>query len=58
MRPKTYQVLALAVEEGVKLGWQRAHKHVDNPDEHAVTQEIESAVLGSICEWFTFDDEE
>ena len=58
MRAKTYKVLARAVEEGIARGWNRAHKPVENPTEEQVKIAIEEAVLGEICEVFTFDDEE
>ena len=57
MRPKTYRVLELAVEDGVKYGYQRAYKYVDNPTEEAIVKEVQAAVLSAICEWFLFDDE-
>jgi hypothetical protein len=58
LRPRTYNVLQLAIEDGVKCGWHRAHKHTENPNEEDIYQAIESAVMDSICEWFIFDDEE
>ena len=58
MRPRTYRVLELAVEDGVKYGWQHAHKYVENPNETDITFEIQKAVLNSLCEWFILDDEE
>ena len=42
----------MAVEEGVALGYHRAHKHVDQPDEQQLRQAIEEAVMGCIAEWF------
>lgn len=52
LRPKTWEVLTMAVEEGVALGYHRAHKHVDQPDEQQLRQAIEEAVMGCIAEWF------
>lgn len=49
--------MELAVEDGVKYGYQRAHKHVDNPSEQAIIEEVQASVLSSISEWFLFDDE-
>jgi hypothetical protein len=56
MRAKEYAVLEMAVEQGVTLGWQHAHKHVDSPGESAICDQIVSDVLNEICEWFTFAD--
>lgn len=47
----------MAVEEGVAYGYQRAHKHTDQPSEEAVKQAIEEAVLNAIGNWFHMDDE-
>lgn len=58
MRPRTYRILELAVEDGVKYGWHRAHKHSENPSELDIASEIQNAVLNAISEWFVFDDEE
>lgn len=57
MKPKTYQVLAMAVEEGVAYGVSRAYKHSDNPSHEYMTNCISDAVLNSICEWFDLDDD-
>ena len=58
MKPKLYHILNIAVEEGVKRGWYRAHKHVETPSEEAVTEAIEDAVMSAIHEYFTFDESE
>ena len=58
MKPKIYHILNLAVEEGVKRGWHRAHKHVENPSEESATESIEDAVMSAIHEYFTFDESE
>lgn len=57
MKPKTYQVLSMAVEEGVRYGISRAHKHSDNPTEEYLTIAVTDQVLNSICEWFDLEDE-
>jgi len=57
LKPKTWKVLQQAVEAGVAYGWQRAHKHVEEPSEDAIKQAIEQAVLNEISEWFDVSDE-
>jgi len=52
----TYKIIARAVEEGINYGWNRAHKHVDNPNEHHIKQEIEQAVLNSLSELLIFPE--
>lgn len=56
MRVKVYSVLERAIEEGFQRGWNRAYKHVDDPDKNQLENEITSAILGEICEVFNFDD--
>ena len=56
MKPKTYPILVDAVDNGVKYGYHRAHKHNDNPDREEITDAIISAVLNEIFEWFDIDD--
>lgn len=57
MKPKTYQVLTLAVEEGAAYGVMKAFKHSDNPTHEYMTHCIADAVLNSICEWFDLDED-
>jgi hypothetical protein len=56
MKPKFFHILNLAVEEGVRQGWHRSHKHVENPSEDAIIEAIEDAVMSAIHEYFTFDE--
>lgn len=58
MKANTYKVLARAVEEGVLLGWNRAHKHLDNPDPDTIKYHLQEAVLNEICEWMDFNEDE
>jgi len=57
MKPKIYTILAQAVEDGVKRGYRRAFKHVENPSEESIIDAVDTAVMGSILEYFTFDNE-
>jgi hypothetical protein len=38
MKPKMRVILEMAIEQGVRRGWQRAHKHVENPAEGAIIE--------------------
>ena len=58
MKPKMRVILEMAIEQGVRSGWQRAHKHVENPAECAIIIDIEEAVMSQIYEYFTFDEED
>lgn len=56
MRAKEYPLLQQCVEEGLAYGWNRAHKYTDNPTSEDIKTAMYDAVLGSICEWFDFDN--
>ena len=58
MKPKMRVILEMAIEAGVRRGWHRAHKHVENPAESAIMEQIDEAVMSEIYEYFTFDDED
>lgn len=57
MRAREYIILDLAVGEGIRYGWQQAHKHNDSPSPDDIREAIRVAVLSSVGEYFTFDDE-
>jgi hypothetical protein len=56
MKPREYNLIARCVEEGIMLGWNRAHKHDENPDPQHIRDSIELSVISEICEWFDFED--
>ena len=58
MKPKFRVILEQAIEEGVRRGYSRAHKHVENPTESAIIESIEDCVMSSIYEYFTFDNDD
>lgn len=57
MKPKIRVILEMAIENGVRRGYSRAHKHVENPTEGAIIEHIEDAVMAQIYEYFSFEDE-
>jgi archaeosine-15-forming tRNA-guanine transglycosylase len=56
MKPKLRVILEMAIEEGVRRGYHRAFKHVENPTEGAIIEHVEEAVMSSIYEYFTFEE--
>ena len=56
MKPNTYVILERAVEEGARLGYRRAFKHVENPSEEAIVEAIVDGVMLSVSEVFVFSD--
>lgn len=57
MRPNFQKVLQLALEEGVRFGYNRAHKHVESPHEDAVVDCVVESVTNSLYDWFDFGGE-
>ena len=57
MKVKTLVILEQAIEEGVRRGYRRAHKHIENPTEESICDDIEECVMAQIYEYFTFEDE-
>lgn len=57
MKVDQYKVLVMCVENGVQLGWNRAHKHSDTPEDYYIRDCIEEAVMHEIFEYFNFEDD-
>jgi len=58
MKPKFRNVLEMALEEGVRFGWNRVHKHNPNPDVDSAADAIVGEIMNSFDSWFEFEDEE
>ena len=56
MKPHILKLLETCIENGVSLGYSRAHKHNDIPTEQEVTREITKAIEYELHDWFTFDE--
>jgi hypothetical protein len=57
MRVKVYNLLDLAIKDGINGGWQRAHKHTDDPGEEHIAEQIHHYIMLAISEYFDFEDE-
>jgi len=57
MKPNFRNVLEMALEQGVRYGYNRAHKHVENPSEGVIIDNVVEGVMSSLYEWFDFEDE-
>ena len=49
-------ILEMAIEEGVRRGYSRAHKHNEDPSEEVICETIEECVMSQIYEYFEFSD--
>jgi len=54
MAPKFYPLLLMCVENGTQLGINRAYKHTDSPTTTDLHQQIQSAIMTELHEWFDF----
>lgn len=52
MKPRFRAVLEMAIEEGVRFGYNRAFKHVENPHEDAIADSIVTEIFNSLDTWF------
>ena len=57
IRIDAYKIINEVIECAVRYGYNRAHKHVDNPSEERMIQEIHQAVMNDLCDVLKFDEE-
>lgn len=58
MKPRTFAIFEIAIEEGIEYGWRRAHKHTDSPSEDTIKEEISNAIFSELHKYFSFDEED
>ena len=47
----------MCIENGIKLGYNRAHKHTETPTREQIEIQIYDAIMHEIYEWFEFPDD-
>jgi hypothetical protein len=52
-----YNLISECVEKGAEHGYNRAHKHVDNPDKVSMVDNIHREIMNELCEYFDFNVE-
>jgi len=57
VRLNSYRIIDEVVERAVLVGIRRSKKHVDNPSEEYLAQEIHKYVMNELCEILNFSDE-
>ena len=57
MKPKFRLILEMAIDEGVRTGFYRSHKHVEDPSPEAIIESIEEHVMSKMYEYFDFPEE-
>lgn len=58
MKPKFRPLLEQCLENGIRRGYYRAHKHNENPAQETIFDEIEECIMSELYEWFTFPVDE
>jgi hypothetical protein len=56
MKPKIIPLLEECIEEGLQIGYHRAHKHIDKPFEEQIWKQQQSAIMEEIFERFDFEE--
>lgn len=57
MKPKFDAVLEMCIDNGLRLGYNRAFKHVDNPTEEQIMSKQRDAIFEEIYEWFDMESQ-
>jgi hypothetical protein len=58
MKANLRALLERCIEDGLQRGYDRAHKHVDNPSRNGMIESIDQAIWLEIDTFFTFTYEE
>ena len=58
MQVKMYQLIERLVEEGIEAGWNRAHKHTEEPYGDAIKDNIQRYIMNGFDEMFIFEQED
>lgn len=53
---RAYAIIDRAVEEGITRGWNRAHKHMDDPSVETIKDCINMAVMEQLNEVIEFGE--
>lgn len=56
VRLDAYRIISDAIESGLRFGWNRAHKHTDDPGQDLIIDQMHSAVMNELCEILKFDE--
>jgi len=55
MKPRMYNIIKECIENGIRYGIRRAHKHTDEPSEDLLESEIHSAIMTELDDKFEFE---
>ena len=57
MKVKYHVILTRCIEDGISMGWKRAHKHTDTPEVAKIHDAIALAIDQELNDVFDFSDE-
>ena len=57
VRLNAYGIISDAIDRGLRLGWYRAHKHADSPDQETIFYNVHNEIMNELCDVLKFDDE-
>ena len=55
IRFKAYSIIEQAIDHGMELGWNRAHKHTDTPSKEQIIECMGVAVMESLTDVVDFE---
>ena len=56
LRVNFYSIISDAIDRGIDIGWNHAHKHTDNPGEEMLKQHIFQDIMNELCDILEFDE--
>jgi len=57
MKPKIRPILEMCIDEGTRIGYRRAHKHTEEPNEDWVIETINNEIMNVIDLYFDFEND-
>lgn len=55
MKPRFDVILEQALTEGIARGWERAHKHHEDPQESWIKDTMHDCIMESFYQYFIFE---
>lgn len=55
MKANYYKIISDCIDNGISLGYNRAHKHTSEPEDFVIKEKISDAIMELINENFIFD---
>jgi hypothetical protein len=56
MKPKIRPILEMCIDEGTRIGYRRAHKHMKEPNESWMIETINNEIMNCIDLYFEFEE--